>query len=99
MAWANGPLVVYHGTVRPFAESIATNGILLTRCLDGTDFGRGFYTTRLLSQAILHANQRYADLQDAFVRAKASFDPQGAAVVEFFLRRGDLGALDTLAFV
>jgi len=103
MPWTNGPLTVYHGTVGPFADDIVRNGINLARCLDKTDFGRGFYTTRIRQQAIEHANQRYADLQDEFLRAQqafnATFDPECAAVIEFVVRRDGLAALDTLAFV
>jgi hypothetical protein len=108
MAWGNRPFTVYHGTVGPWADAIVQrqpNAIDLTKCSEDTDFGRGFYVTRIPDHAILHANQRYDDLQDEFVRATNSstsiplFDPECAAMIAFEVELGDLGALETLAFV
>jgi hypothetical protein len=108
MAWTNRPFTVYHGTVGPWADAIAQtqpNAIDLTKCSHDTDFGRGFYVTRIAEHAILHANQRYDDLHDEFVRAtsastsKSVFDPECAAMIEFEVELDRLGALETLAFV
>jgi hypothetical protein len=100
MPWNNGRLRLYHGTVGSYADDITRNGIQLAKCLDKTDFGRGFYMTRILSQAIRFANQRYSELNDDYVRlGKTGFDPQRAAVVEIFVDLDMLGRMDTLAFV
>jgi hypothetical protein len=108
MVWGNRPFTVYHGTVGPWADAIVQrqpNAIDLAKCSDDTDFGRGFYVTRIPDHAILHANQRYDDLHDEFVRAANSstsrrvFDPECAAMIEFEVKLEDLGALETLAFV
>src|SRR5690242_17840440 len=103
-SWNNGPLIVYHGTVAPFARNISATGINLVHCRDKSDFGRGFYTTGIRQQAIVYANQRFADMQDEFVRSQqqnsqARLDPEAAAIVEFLVDRNGLGRLDTLAFV
>jgi hypothetical protein len=53
----------------------------------------------------LHANEKYDDLYDEFVRAAGSsasspvFDPECAAMIEFEVKLEELGALETLAFV
>ena len=103
-SWSNGPLTVYHGTVAPFARNISAIGINLVHCRDKSDFGRGFYTTSIRQQAVLYANQRFADMQDEFVRSQqqnsqSRLDPEAAAIVEFLADRDSLGRLDTLAFV
>lgn len=59
MPWATRVLTVYHGTVGPYADDIRDNGIQLAKCSAESDFGRGFYTTRILTQAIEFANERY----------------------------------------
>ena len=103
MVWTNGPFSVWHGTIGPWADQIVWNGIDLARCVHESDFGRGFYVTRIRDHAILHANERYADLKDQYDRAQmtftSAFDPVCAALVEFTVDLGRLGALDTLAFV
>src|SRR5260370_36162440 len=103
MPWNNGPLTLYHGTVGPHARNIQANGIRLASCTLKTDFGRGFYTTRIRDHAVIHAQHRYSELLDDYARATqastAGFDPEYPAVIEFLVRRDALGALDTLAFV
>jgi hypothetical protein len=103
MPWNNGPLTLYHGTVGPHARNIQANGIRLASCTLKTDFGRGFYTTRIRDHAAIHAQHRYSELLDDFVHATATFqtgfDPEAPAVIEFRVRRDALGTLDTLAFV
>jgi Protein of unknown function (DUF3990) len=100
MPWNNGRLTLYHGTVGPYADDIAKNGIQVAKGNDKTDFGRGFYMTRILAQAIRFANQKYAELNDDYLRfGKPGFDPERAAVVEVFVDYNVLGGMDTLAFV
>jgi hypothetical protein len=105
MVWSNRPFTVYHGTVGPAADAITQrlpNAIDLAKCSDDTDFGRGFYVTRIADHAIAHANERYDDLYDQFIRTASSsrpFDPECAAMIVFEVELSDLAALDTLAFV
>lgn len=103
MPWNNGPLTLYHGTVGPHAQNILSTGIRLACCTLDTDFGKGFYTTRIRDHAAIHAQHRYAELLDDFARAtqihQVGFDPEYAAVIEFRVGRDSLGRLDTLAFV
>lgn len=98
MPWNNGSLTVYHGTVGPYARDILANGVSLTRCAPRTVFSTGFYTTRILEQAVRFANHRYAELQNDYVRL-GGFNPENAVVVEFSVQLDGLGGLDTLAFV
>jgi Protein of unknown function (DUF3990) len=100
MPWGTRLLTVYHGTVGPYANDIEQNGIQLGKCAPQSDFARGFYTTRILRQAIEFANERYRQV----TKDHASFpsvypDPQHAAVLEFSIVLDALGGLDTLAFV
>lgn len=39
-------MVLYHGTNVKSAENIKKRGVLLERCNDFTDFGKGFYTSK-----------------------------------------------------
>lgn len=39
-------MIIYHGTNINSAENIRKRGILLERCNDFTDFGKGFYTSK-----------------------------------------------------
>jgi hypothetical protein len=103
MAWSNGPFTVWHGTVSPCADAIVRSGINLGVCKDEADFGRGFYVTRIRDHAVIHANERYSDLQDQYDRARrtftSAFDPVCAAVIEFTVSLDRLSALAALAFV
>ena len=108
MVWGNDPFIVFHGTVGPFADAIVKsnpNAIDLKKCSHDTDFGKGFYVTRIWEHAVSHANERYDDLQDEFVRAARSSssllvsDPECAAVIPFEVKLDLLGSLETLAFV
>jgi Protein of unknown function (DUF3990) len=102
MPWGSQALTVYHGTVGPYADDIgggSGRGILLARCLPKTDFGRGFYTTRILDQAVRFANNRYDELHDDFVNGRSAFDPECAAIVAFEVNLDALAVVDTLAFV
>ena len=103
MAWSNGPFRVYHGTVRPHANAILRDGIDLAKCRDKSDFGKGFYVTRIREHAIAHANVRYEELLDTHDEAQRTFnvalDPECAAVIEFTVIRAAIAQLETLAFV
>lgn len=99
--WANGKLVVYHGTD---TQSLAAHGPFpvgsrlvrfaasLAHCRPVTDFGLGFYTTTSLHQAREWANARVRRLP-----AKPA-QPQ-SLVLQFDLDRDWLAGLDSLVFV
>jgi hypothetical protein len=100
MPWQRRLLTVYHGTVGPYADDIRDNGIQLARCSLESDFGRGFYTTRILGQAIEFANERFRQMTKDHARHPSVYpDPQHAAVLEFSIVLDALGSLETLAFV
>src|SRR5215472_11564462 len=86
--WSNQDIVLYHGTVDTFVLSLTTGGVVSSVGRPGTDFGPGFYTTTVLTQAQMWAFQLSA--------SKAGTTP---AVVEFTVSRVALAKLDTLAFV
>lgn len=86
IVWSNQPIVLYHGTWSSAASSIATR-ILLSRSHRLTDFGRGFYTTTLWTQAVTWAYGRVA------------ITGGQPAVVWFEVSRDKLASLDTLSFV
>jgi hypothetical protein len=98
LPWSNGSLTLYHGTVGPHARSIIANGIRWDCGSPETDFSLGFYTTRIRSQAIRHANHRFRELLDDYSRLGA-FHPEYAVVVELSAKFDGLGGLDALAFV
>jgi hypothetical protein len=95
MVWRNERLSLYHGTVGSFANDIVANGIDLSRCQYGRDFGRGFYMTRRETEAIRFANEKYGKLKSQ----AQQIDPECAAVVHFAIDRNDLAQLDTLVFI
>jgi hypothetical protein len=106
MPWAARRLTLYHGTVGPHADDIVqrpagrANNITLNICRPISDFGRGFYTTRIFDQAAAFANSRFQLLQGLHALHPGTMvAPQHAAVVEFSVVLDALGALDTLAFV
>jgi len=98
MAWINGALILYHGTIGPFAEDIARNGISLTKCRAKTDFGRGFYLTTNRRQARDHANNRFRMKQLLPPNTPNWIDPECAAVMEYAVDRLALGRLADLVF-
>lgn len=54
-------LTLYHGTDIESAKTICNgSGIDLSKCNDGTDFGKGFYTTDNLERAIKWAKRKAA---------------------------------------
>lgn len=98
MPWTNGPLVLYHGCDDISAASIMTpqppnqHGIQLAYCQALTDFGRGFYTTTNLHQAINWANMRCRLLQRALPLRLAT-------VLRVEVDRNLLARLQMLCFV
>ena len=85
--WTNQDIVVYHGTVDTFATAIVNGPIRTSLGRPNTDFGPGFYTTTVKTQAHMWAAQISA--------TKASSNP---AVIEITLDRLLLSRLETLAF-
>ncbi|MBV8531239.1 MAG: DUF3990 domain-containing protein [Candidatus Eremiobacteraeota bacterium] len=100
MAWNNDPLTLWHGTIRISSDDIEANGISLNRCAPKRDFGRGFYTTRVRSQAILFANQKYQETLALHIHDPRNHArPISATIVEYSIDRDILAQLDALAFV
>jgi len=85
--WINQPIVLYHGTIRRYAESIMRDGVDVVCGDPNVDFGLGFYTTTSLSQA----------RKWAIVIGSVGAEPH--AVVQLTLDRNALGSFRTLAFV
>jgi hypothetical protein len=85
--WNNQPIVLFHGTLAEFAHVIHKEGIDISRGRPNTDFGRGFYTTTVHSQAVVWAEQ---------VRAESG---QPHAVLQLTLDRLALRSLRHLAFI
>jgi hypothetical protein len=86
--WSNQDIVLYHGTVDAFVLPLTSGGVLSSTGKPGTDFGPGFYTTTVLTQAQMWAFQ-----------LSASRSGTTPAVVEFTVGREALANLETLAFV
>ncbi len=93
MAWTNGPLTLYHGTIQPRAASIRT-GIRLSASGPFNEFGPGFYTTPDLQQAIEHANRLY----NLPTPSAATPAPVCAVVIQFEIDRDALSGLASLWF-
>jgi hypothetical protein len=97
MVWSNTSLVLYHGTIGPYADAISKK-IELRACNPNRDFGRGFYTTRIQTQARRFATFKYREA--LFDHQKnGTIHPQEAAVVEFEINLASLAGLDALVFV
>ena len=86
--WDGERVTLYHGTVESAVASPLT-GVDLRFAQGNRDFGRGFYTTTLLRQAVAWAYQSATD-------ARATVEP---AVIAFDMSLDDLARLDTLSFV
>jgi hypothetical protein len=101
MAWTNSDLVLYHGTVDFHAVDIRNNGIDLGRSARRGDFSRGFYMTRIRSQAETFAVSQFRKLAlvPPLPGRPPPRRPNAAALVEFKVNRNALGRLETLAFV
>lgn len=91
MAWTNQHLTLYHGTDLSSAQSVVT-GIQVALGRARTDFGKGFYTTSWLNQAVYWANQ-IASRKSRRVGA-----PVSAAVIQFHIDRNVLANFETLVF-
>jgi hypothetical protein len=85
--WTGQDITLYHGTLAAYVPSIL-QGVNPTFGASLKDFGRGFYTTTKLAQAISWAT--------ALVDDPAQDVP---AVIEFEVPRDDLSWLDILFFV
>ncbi len=85
-AWANAPLVLYHGTIERHMSSVLAE-IDLRLAEARNDFGPGFYTTTLLRQA-----QRWAE-------DRADRYGDRPAVIAYQVSRDTLANLETLWFV
>lgn len=85
--WQNGPLTLYHGTLRSHASSILS-GIDPRYFTPKRDFGRGFYATTSLRQAASWAE----------ARADGAPGRDLAVVVRLVVELDALAGLDILAF-
>jgi hypothetical protein len=63
------------------------------------DFGKGFYTTRVQTQARRFAEYTYRNAQFDYSCGNSLLDPENAALVVLQIDLGALANLDTLAFV
>ena len=86
--WDGERVTLYHGTVESAVSSVLA-GVDLRYAQRGKDFGRGFYTTSLLRQAIAWSLRSVS----------TSRVPTKPAVIAFDVSLDDLARLDTLAFV
>ncbi len=86
--WDNSPIILFHGTTAPAAASIL-KGVDVSMGNSDCDFGRGFYTTTLYSQAL-----------DWAARQAVSKPVVGRpAIVKLTLDRNALSQLNHLGFV
>jgi Protein of unknown function (DUF3990) len=87
--WTCQDAVLYHGTTEDVAKSIANKTYQINATAGSilTDFGQGFYTTSLFSQAATWAWQ------------KGQWLGKSAAVLELEVSRIDLSNLKSLSFV
>lgn len=93
MTWTNQDLELFHGTDATSASAIQSGGVNLALCSPLTDFGRGFYTTTNLAQAI-----NWALLRALRLRAGGTAAAKGA-VLRITVDRTWLGGLEAMAFV
>jgi hypothetical protein len=92
-SWTNQPLVLYHGTLHKYSDSIMKQGIDLSQVRARTDFGRGFYTTTLPDQAAKWARE----LQG---RTDNPQDTDNAPVIiRYEVSREEIAKLDSLWFI
>lgn len=85
--WTNPAIVLYHGTLASSATAIVGGGVDISRGNPNTDFGRGFYTTTLLSQA------------EEWAETVGVSEGKPHAIVMLTLDRLALRSLRTLGFV
>ena len=86
--WRNQDLVLHHGTVIPFAETIRQGSISIVQGNANKDFGRGFYTTTVFDQAARWARR-------IRLQRRLSHPP---AVVTLTVSRAELALLASMAF-
>lgn len=91
VAWTNQAIALYHGTLDIHAPSIRA-GVAVHLGRLYTDFGQGFYTTTVESQARSWAWQLE-------LRNRIAHPGCRAAVVQFDVPRNDLAALEAVWFV
>lgn len=81
---------VFHGTFLEAAESIRTDGILLSKCKPHTDFGKGFYVTEhreYAERTALKKSRKSASVGKVLVPAVVVFEydtVQGAYLEHHF---------------
>lgn len=85
--WTNHPLVLYHGTITPFAAQIHQH-IDLNAGRSALDFGQGFYTTTWKEQARVWAR-----------KVSTHNDLAPPCIIQFTVDRNALSQLRTLSFV
>ena len=87
--WTNQDVVLYHGTTKAVADGICSGiPVNVSIATVTSDFGRGFYTSSLFTQAATWAWQKALRIRLAT-----------AAVIEFTIKRDNLSALRSLCFV
>jgi hypothetical protein len=92
--------LLYHGTILRYAESIVRDCVDLTRGDPRTDFGRGFYTTTLLSQAGEWAIEIGADRSEPHAIVQLTLDRIAlASLRSLVFVRGEIDAVDYWSFV
>ncbi|MBX9572180.1 MAG: DUF3990 domain-containing protein [Candidatus Obscuribacterales bacterium] len=90
--WKNGPLTLYHGTLKLHVESVLS-GIKLAESKGKPDFGRGFYTSTSIRQA-----RKWSKIkQERYFQRKGK--EEDTALVEFKVDREKLSELSCLFFV
>jgi hypothetical protein len=89
MAWANNPIIVYHGTDNLSADSISISGLNPSLFKADTDFGAGFYVTPVLHQAQQWANEK----------VRKTPGVQNAEVLGYALSRSMIESLSHLTFI
>ncbi len=94
--WNHQPLVVYHGTIDLYANTIMgdkwKHDVQIRQGSPLSDFGRGFYTTTVCQQAVTWAYQTSS-------RAQSLYGKVNPAVLELTIDRNLLAGLRTLFFV
>lgn len=86
-------IVLWHGCLRSSAQHIQANGIMLAQSRNDLDFGKGFYTTTIRTQA-----ERWAHVKHSWLSATARATDR-PAILQFRVPLGTLAQLDSLMFV
>jgi Protein of unknown function (DUF3990) len=85
--WNNPRIILYHGTIRRFAERIRVEGVDTSVGRPEVDFGQGFYTTTWLKQS------------RSWARIQSSKMGEPGAIVKLTVDRTALAHLRTLVFL